>query len=133
MVQLVSAAQYERLRELLVEARENSGLKQWMVAAKMDVLPAWVSRVFQGHKCLDLLEFVVLCKAMQADPKDILAKMLETTEGKELGKHIRSIPNEVLESGLPVEPPPRRHTDPPGLRPLFPLKEGNEGQQAGLP
>jgi hypothetical protein len=119
MIQQVSAAQYERLRELLVEAREKSGLKQWMVANKMQVPQAWVSRVLQGHKYLDLLEFVVFCKAMQADPKEILARMLETPEGKELGNNIRELSDDdgprrerlVVGPG----PAPRPQLDPPEL------------------
>ncbi len=53
--------------ELLRKSREDAGLSQRAVAARLGVSPSWVAKVELGERRLDVVEFVRLTRALRAD------------------------------------------------------------------
>jgi transcriptional regulator with XRE-family HTH domain len=63
---------HKKLRELLVEARLNAGLKQADVARALGVPQSYVSKVESGERRLDVVEFIAIAEAAKADPVKIV-------------------------------------------------------------
>jgi transcriptional regulator with XRE-family HTH domain len=63
---------HKKLRELLVEARLDAGLKQADVARALGVPQSYVSKVESGERRLDVVEFIAIAEAAKADPVKIL-------------------------------------------------------------
>jgi transcriptional regulator with XRE-family HTH domain len=68
---------YEKLRELLVEARLDAGLKQADVARALGVPQSYVSKVESGERRLDVVEFIAIAEAAKADPIKIVRAVRE--------------------------------------------------------
>jgi len=54
--------EYERLTAALRKARENAGLTQGDVAARLEVYASFVSKCESGERRLDVVELAALCK-----------------------------------------------------------------------
>ncbi|MGD9724844.1 MAG: multiprotein-bridging factor 1 family protein [Alphaproteobacteria bacterium] len=63
---------YNRLRTLLIAAREDAGLRQIDVARKLRRNQSFVSKVESGERRLDVVEFLEFAKASSADPLKII-------------------------------------------------------------
>ena len=68
------------LGEAMVRARERAGLKQSEVAAKLGLPPSYLSKIENGTRRLDVIEFVQIANAMNLDPAEVLHE-LETALG----------------------------------------------------
>lgn len=66
---------YRQLIELLVKARDEAGLSQRALAAKLGCHPSWVAKVEMGERRLDVVEFVRVCRALGRDPLPIVRKV----------------------------------------------------------
>jgi transcriptional regulator with XRE-family HTH domain len=75
MVLPASKKQYERLRLLLVEAREESGLTQVELGDKLKRPQSFVSKIERGLRRVDLLEFLEIAKAIGFDPASFIEKL----------------------------------------------------------
>ena len=64
-----------RLRELLTEARSNAGLTQIDVAGRLGRPQSFVSKYESGERRLDVVEFLEVCTAVQADPGKVLRQV----------------------------------------------------------
>lgn len=62
--------------ELLREARDSAGLTQAAVAALLDFPQSTMSHVERGGRRLDVIEFIDYCRALSADPVELLAELL---------------------------------------------------------
>lgn len=71
----VHTVAYKRLIALLVKAREEAGLTQRQLAARLDCHPSWVAKVEMGERRLDLVEFIRVCRAVGQDPVPIVRKV----------------------------------------------------------
>lgn len=60
----IHGPEYETFRELLREARQEAGLKQSELAAKLSVPQSFVSKYENGERKLDVLELRNVCKAL---------------------------------------------------------------------
>jgi transcriptional regulator with XRE-family HTH domain len=69
-------ARYDYFRKLLVEAREAAGLRQVDVARKLRRPQSYVSKVESGERRLDIVEFLDMCAAIEADPVRMVTKVL---------------------------------------------------------
>ncbi|MEQ1809874.1 MAG: helix-turn-helix transcriptional regulator [Terricaulis sp.] len=67
---------YAAFRDALVAARKSAGVTQVELAARLDKPQQFVSKVEQGDRRLDLVEFVAICRALRLDPKDVFATVL---------------------------------------------------------
>lgn len=61
------AEDYERLREMLAEARVTSGLTQAEVARRLGRSQSFVSKYEMGERRIDLIEFLVLAEVVGLD------------------------------------------------------------------
>ena len=60
------------LGEVLVRAREGRGLKQSDVAARLGLPASYMSKVENGTRRLDVIEFVRIAQAIGTDPAKII-------------------------------------------------------------
>jgi transcriptional regulator with XRE-family HTH domain len=72
------SASYDRLRELLVAARKSANLTQEQMAKRLGQHQSFLSKVEQGERLLDVVEFIELAQALKADPVKIVADVLKT-------------------------------------------------------
>lgn len=61
------SASYETLIERLVEARKAAGLKQTELAARLAKPQSFVSKVENGERRLNVVEFLIYSRAMGID------------------------------------------------------------------
>jgi transcriptional regulator with XRE-family HTH domain len=66
---------YDRLRELLIEAREEAGLTQVELGAKLGRPQTFVSKIERGVRGVDLIEFLEIARAIGFDPIDFIRKL----------------------------------------------------------
>src|SRR6185295_14010309 len=59
--------EYERFRELLIEARKAAGLTQRDLALRLDRPQSYVSKYEHGERRLDLIEFLDLAAVLNID------------------------------------------------------------------
>jgi transcriptional regulator with XRE-family HTH domain len=67
--------EYERFRVLLVAAREKVGLTQTEVATRLSRPQSFVAKYEGGERRLDVVEFIRVCEALDADPHAVLAEL----------------------------------------------------------
>lgn len=70
------SSSYARLRQLLVQARKESGLKQADVAARLGKPQSYVSKIEAGERRLDVIEFADYVTALGRDPVKFLRSVL---------------------------------------------------------
>jgi len=63
---------YARFRELLTEARENTGLTQAGLAKRLKRPQSYVSKFERSERRLDVIEYLEVAKALGIDPFDLL-------------------------------------------------------------
>ena len=63
------------LGNLLARARERAGLKQFDVAARLSLPPSYLSKIENGTRRLDVIEFVQIANAMNVDPGEIMREL----------------------------------------------------------
>ena len=64
---------YRRFLAELRAARQAMGLSQEELAKRLDKHQTFVSKVENGDRYLDVLEFVRWCKALEVDPAELVA------------------------------------------------------------
>ena len=64
------------LRELLIAARDRAGLTQQKLARRLGKPQSFVAKYEGGERRLDLIEFIVIARAIGADPVRILRALL---------------------------------------------------------
>ena len=68
------------LRQALVDARKNAGLGQDDLADRLKCHQSLVARIESGERRIDVVELVVLARAIGFDPVEILAIVEAATE-----------------------------------------------------
>jgi transcriptional regulator with XRE-family HTH domain len=68
---------YDRLRSLLVKARESAGLRQEDVAIRLKRPQSYVSKIELGERRLDVIEFIEFTRAIKADALRILRQVIK--------------------------------------------------------
>jgi ribosome-binding protein aMBF1 (putative translation factor) len=66
---------YARFRELLIEARESSGLTQAGLAERLNRPQSYVSKFERGERRLDVVEYLEVARALQIDPFGLLRNL----------------------------------------------------------
>lgn len=65
------------LRELLVAARDKAGLTQQKLAKRLGKPQSFIAKYEGGERRVDVIEFIVIARAIGADPVRILRVLLE--------------------------------------------------------
>ena len=68
------------LRQALVDARKSAGLGQDDLADRLKCHQSLVARIESGERRIDVVELVVLARAIGFDPFDVLAIVEAATE-----------------------------------------------------
>lgn len=64
--------QYKILREHLVRIRKEADLTQVELARKLGIKQQVISKIEQGERQIDVLEFIEICKACAQQPETVL-------------------------------------------------------------
>lgn len=73
---------YEELRRCLIEARTKRGMFQTELAARLGRPQSFVSNFENGLRRIDVVEFLLICEVLGADPKRILKAVLSVLPRK---------------------------------------------------
>ena len=73
----VHSPEQQLLRELLVEARDKSGLTQQKLARRLGTHQSFVAKYEGGERRLDVIEFITIARIMGADPKRLFGALLQ--------------------------------------------------------
>ena len=71
----VPKKRYDRLRILLIEAREEAGLTQVELGKKLRRPQAFVSKIERGLRRVDVLEFLEIARAIGFDPHEFIDRL----------------------------------------------------------
>jgi transcriptional regulator with XRE-family HTH domain len=63
--------------QLLVEAREKTGMTQRDLAARIKRPRSFVGRMEAGERRIDVIEFIEIAKVLGADPKELFGRLVE--------------------------------------------------------
>ncbi|UPT63430.1 MAG: helix-turn-helix domain-containing protein [Hyphomonadaceae bacterium JAD_PAG50586_4] len=67
---------YASFREALVAARKSARVTQVELAERLGKPQQFVSKIENGDRRVDLIEFVAICRALRVEPKDAFAAVL---------------------------------------------------------
>jgi ribosome-binding protein aMBF1 (putative translation factor) len=73
----IYSAEYQRLCALLRDLRQEAGLTQVQVAAKLDVPQSFVSKYESGERRLDVIELGHVARALGFPLRDVLERLGE--------------------------------------------------------
>jgi len=71
----VFTAEYERFRQMLVEARKERGLTQVDIAERLGKPQSFVSKYERGERRLDVVEFLEVARAIGIEPKAVVDRL----------------------------------------------------------
>lgn len=69
------ARQRPPICKILVEARAAAGLSQRQVAKRVGRAHSYIAKIEAGDRRLEVAEFIELARALQVDPKLLLARL----------------------------------------------------------
>src|SRR3954468_82753 len=76
--------------ELMVGARKAAGLTQQALARRLKKPQSFVAKYEGGERRLDVVEFIRISRALDADPVKLLAAFLTHAKGKSLRAKVGS-------------------------------------------
>jgi transcriptional regulator with XRE-family HTH domain len=65
----------QKLCQLLIEAREASGLNQTELGQAVGRSQSFVSNYERGQRRLDLPDLILVCRAMKVEPMELLRRL----------------------------------------------------------
>ncbi|MDB2466419.1 helix-turn-helix domain-containing protein [Planktomarina temperata] len=80
MAKTIRSSGHEALREALIAARKTAGLTQAELAGKLKCHQSFVARLESGQRRIDVVELVVLCRAIGVDAVKFLTNTEEKTD-----------------------------------------------------
>lgn len=75
MSRTIRSSGQEELCKMLVEMRKSLGITQGELAARLGCQQSLIARLESGERRLDVIEFIVVVRSLEADPADLLAKI----------------------------------------------------------
>lgn len=73
-------SRYELFQKSLAEARQERGLTQADVAARLRKPQSFVSKYESGERRLDVIEFLNVCEALSFSPQSIIRKLRQQSD-----------------------------------------------------
>lgn len=80
MAKTIRSSGHEALRDALIAARKTAGLTQAELAERLKCHQSFVARVESGERRIDVIELIVLARAMGAAAADLLSIAEVATE-----------------------------------------------------
>jgi transcriptional regulator with XRE-family HTH domain len=81
MVKSIKAEAYQAILPILASARREAGLTQAEVAARLGKPQSYISKVEQGERRLDVVEFCLLADAFGIEPGRLLQRIASQVLG----------------------------------------------------
>ncbi len=78
MTKSMYSERHIKIRAMLLEERQNSGLSQEALAEKLGVNQTYVSKYEIGERRLDIEEFLDIAEALNFDPANFIKKLHKT-------------------------------------------------------
>jgi transcriptional regulator with XRE-family HTH domain len=72
MAKSIYTRRHQRLRDLLIEARQTADLTQQEVARRIGKPQSYIAKIEGGERRLDVIELIELCEQFGADPSNII-------------------------------------------------------------
>ncbi len=72
MAKTIRSSGHEALCDALIAARKAAGLTQEQLAVRLHQHQSFVARVESGERRIDVVELIVLARAIGADPAELL-------------------------------------------------------------
>ena len=79
MTKTIRSPGHEALREALIAARKAAGMTQADLARKLKCHQSFVARLDGGERRIDVVEMVVVCRALDAEPVSFVTLVDEKT------------------------------------------------------
>ncbi|WP_257236745.1 helix-turn-helix domain-containing protein, partial [Nostoc sp. 'Peltigera malacea cyanobiont' DB3992] len=73
----VFSEDYNRFRQLLIEARKAAKLTQTELSAKLELPQSYVSKYERGERRLDVIEFLQVAQVLEIDPLAFIKELLK--------------------------------------------------------
>lgn len=80
MTKTIRSSGHKALCDALIAARKAAGLTQAQLADRLECHQSFVARVESGQRRIDVVELIVISRAIGAPPKDVLA-LVEAATG----------------------------------------------------
>jgi transcriptional regulator with XRE-family HTH domain len=80
MTKSLHTPEYAALIRILVETRKQAGMTQQDVADRLSKPQSYVAKIEGGERRLDIVELIVLAKAMKAEPSALFDRVLTALE-----------------------------------------------------
>ncbi|MAB08373.1 MAG: transcriptional regulator [Rhodobacteraceae bacterium] len=80
MAKTIRSSGHEALRDALIAARKTAGLTQAELAERLKCHQSFVARVESGERRIDVIELIVLARAMGVAAADLLSIAEVATE-----------------------------------------------------
>ena len=80
MAKTIRSSGHEALRDALIAARKSAGLTQADLALRLRCHQSFVARVESGERRVDVVELIVLARALEIDAAVLLAATEVATE-----------------------------------------------------
>lgn len=80
MVKTLGSDRHIKLVAILIEKREESGLTQTELAAKLGEYQSFVARLESGQRRIDVVEFIQLSEILRFDPAALISKLVGKAE-----------------------------------------------------
>ncbi|AUB34866.1 MAG: helix-turn-helix transcriptional regulator [Nostoc sp. NMS7] len=77
MPKSVFSEEYNRFRQLLIEARKAAKLTQAELSAKLELPQSYVSKYERGERRLDVIEFLQVAQVLEIDPLAFIEELLK--------------------------------------------------------
>lgn len=74
MAKTIRSSGHEALRDALIAARNQAGLTQAALAKRLKCHQSFIARVESGERRIDVVELIVLARALGVDPGALLAE-----------------------------------------------------------
>ncbi|UXY52310.1 helix-turn-helix domain-containing protein [Pseudomonas tohonis] len=83
----INSPPYQRLLELLIAARNESGMTQQQLSEKLLRPQSYVSKYERGERRLDVVEFLLVVQSLGAEPFALLREIQPLL--KQLGRNFK--------------------------------------------
>ncbi|MBF9028708.1 helix-turn-helix domain-containing protein [Rhodobacterales bacterium FZCC0188] len=80
MAKTIRSSGHEALRDALIAARKNAALTQAELAERLRCHQSFVARVESGERRIDVIELIVLARALEVDARELLSSAEGATE-----------------------------------------------------
>jgi transcriptional regulator with XRE-family HTH domain len=80
MVSPIFSDDYQIMVDILIDTRQRAGVSQRALASRLGKSQSHINMIEQRQRRVELREFYLLCKALDADPVEVFQRITEALE-----------------------------------------------------